>query len=70
MKQLLLLSFCVLCLSVSAQETDETIDELTQKINASEKVEKLKWMDSLSTYLTFQTNQNPDRKKHCKPMKN
>tara|TARA_R100000306_G_scaffold5939_2_gene8227 strand:+ start:319 stop:2331 length:2013 start_codon:yes stop_codon:yes gene_type:complete len=60
MKQLLLLSFCVLCLSVSAQETDETIDELTQKINASEKVEKLKWMDSLSTYLTFQTNQNPD----------
>ena len=60
MKQLLLLSFFALCLSVSAQETDATINELTKKINTSEKSKKLKWMDSLSNYIYFETNRDPD----------
>jgi len=60
MKQLLLLIFCVFNISVYAQETEQVISELKQKINTSEKGEKLKWMDSLSNYTYFDTNREPD----------
>ena len=60
MKQLLLLLFCFLSVSVLAQETDDTIDKLTQKINTSEKGEKLEWMDSLANYIYFKTKRDPD----------
>ncbi|WP_158548352.1 tetratricopeptide repeat-containing sensor histidine kinase [Marixanthomonas ophiurae] len=60
MKQLLLLTFYTFSLFVSAQETDAKINVLTQKINTSEKGKKLKLMESLSNYIYFETNRDPD----------
>src|SRR5690606_11190911 len=53
----ILILFCIISVSVSAQEIEQVINELTQKINASKKKgEKLKWLDSLSTYIREKTN--------------
>ena len=60
MKQLLLFIFMLFCALVSAQEADKVIDNLKEKINTSEKAEKLRWMDSLATYVFLETAENPD----------
>lgn len=56
MKQFLLILFCIISVSISAQEIDRNIYGLKEKINTSRKGEKLKWLDSLSTYIREETN--------------
>ena len=56
MKQCLIIFFLVISILVSAQEDKQAINQLTQKINTSTKGEKLKWLDSLSTYIKEKTN--------------
>ncbi|UAB81762.1 sensor histidine kinase [Marixanthomonas sp. SCSIO 43207] len=60
MKQLLLSLFCLFVFSMYAQENEQHIIELKQKINSSEKGEKLRWMDSLTDYIFYSTQRNPD----------
>ncbi|WP_347373383.1 ATP-binding protein [Aequorivita sp. Q41] len=62
MKKLLFIFFCVISIiTTSAQKTEQVIIEITQKVNvASEKGEKLKWLDSLSTYIREETNFQSD----------
>ena len=56
MKHLLFILFYFILFSAVAQKNELLINELTQKINnTNEKGEKLKWLDSLSTYLRENT---------------
>ena len=65
MKQLLLSLFCLFVFSMYAQENEQHIIELKQKINSSEKGEKLRWMDSLTDYIFYNTQRNPDSILHA-----
>ncbi|MEZ4873965.1 MAG: sensor histidine kinase [Flavobacteriaceae bacterium] len=49
-----------LCLSAQESDTDKLINQLKSKIASSEKREKLKWMDSLSNYVAFETSFEDD----------
>ncbi|WP_165806003.1 tetratricopeptide repeat-containing sensor histidine kinase [Marixanthomonas spongiae] len=60
MKHLLLLLLCLFYIALPAQENEQVIKALKQHINTSENGKKLKWMDSLSNYVYFDTNRNPD----------
>ncbi len=51
---------CVTYMSASAQEVDRNIYKLKEKVNASKNGEKLKWLDSLSTYIREETNFQSD----------
>ncbi|MBW1294199.1 tetratricopeptide repeat-containing sensor histidine kinase [Aquimarina litoralis] len=52
----------LLCISIYSQETDtqELINNLTQKIKQSDRSEKLKWMDSLTTAIRYKKEFNYD----------
>jgi len=56
MKGFLLVLLFIVWLPATAQKTERDIKRLTQKINASANGEKLKWLDSLSTYIKEETN--------------
>lgn len=60
MRRFLLAWFCLLSISISAQETEHTLYELLQKINTTEKGERLLWLDSLSTHLRKETGFQSD----------
>lgn len=60
MKQFLAILISIICISVSSQEIDKNIYKLTQKVNKSKNTEKLKWLDSLSTYIRENTNFQSD----------
>src|SRR5690606_35808194 len=59
MKRLLFILFFISA-STSAQEVDRNIYKLKEKVNASKNGEKLKWLDSLSTYIREETNFQSD----------
>jgi len=60
MKQLLLLFFCTFYAATFAQGTNDSIKKIIQKINTSEKGDKLLLMDSLSTHIREKTNLQSD----------
>lgn len=60
MKQFFTIFIFLICVSVSAQEIDKNIYQLTEKIKKTKNTEKLKWLDSLSTYIRIKTNFQSD----------
>lgn len=60
MKQLLTILIFTVFVSVGAQEMNRDILKLTEKVNTSKDTEKLKWLDSLSTYIRENTNFQSD----------
>lgn len=60
MKHIFLIFFCAISISTYAQESGKNISRFTKKINSSQGVEKLKWLDSLSTYIREKTNFQSD----------